>query len=128
MKKKTSVTAVLVTVIMAGSVFSLGGVHGSAASTEDQIRTVEDELRHGNWELARRFGEYLDETLAEHSGGTIGDHRSHADCSSSAGKKFSVPGLVRRTLLAREFNSVSNEEYRSGSMSSPAPARVWKHT
>lgn len=46
---------------------------------DEQLKEIKEQLKQGHWDIARQGAQYLSETLAEHSGGTIGDHRDHAD-------------------------------------------------
>lgn len=46
---------------------------------DKQLGEIKKHLQQGQWDVARQGAQYLSETLAEHSGGTIADHRDHAD-------------------------------------------------
>jgi hypothetical protein len=45
----------------------------------EQLNEIEQQLRQSNWEPARQGAQFLTESLAERGGGTIADHRDHAD-------------------------------------------------
>lgn len=49
------------------------------ANWTEQLNDIQKLLRQSNWEPARQGAQFLTESLAESGGGTIADHRDHAD-------------------------------------------------
>lgn len=87
MKRPGPIGHVLISVIFLGSILLLGTSAQSQQASPDwnsQIHLLEQFLQQGKWEEAREQGQYLSEALAEHGGGTIADHRAHADALNGA--------------------------------------------
>jgi hypothetical protein len=99
MHKQASIAALLLTIILAGWAIAQEDTQSSAASAQDQIHAIEGALHEGNWELARRAGQFVTQGLAERSGGSIGDHRSHADARNVA--LFDPQPSIEAGLLGR---------------------------
>ena len=71
----------------------------STPNWNEKIQALEGFLQQGEWEQAREMGQYLSEALAERSGGTIADHRSHAD--ELNGAVFGTDPVPEGVLLGR---------------------------
>jgi len=69
--------------------FTLGSICAAVAQTpfipaDPQLRAIEEKLRHGEAEAARRAAQNYTEALVQRAGGTIGDHRADGDSLSGA--------------------------------------------
>jgi hypothetical protein len=70
--------------VVSGICFAAGASVGASCQIleprwTDQLNQIEQQLRQGHWEAARQGAQFVSESLAEHGGGTIGDHRDTAD-------------------------------------------------
>lgn len=70
-----------------------GGMCAAVAQTtfisdQPQLRAIEEKLRHGEAEAARRAAQEYTEALVQRAGGTIGDHRADADSLSGGMASF----------------------------------------
>jgi len=102
MKRPGSIGHVVIGAIFLGSILLLGAQAQSQQPNPDwskKIRTLEEFLQQNKWEEAREQGQYLSEALAEHGGGTIADHRAHAD--ELNGAVFGADPVPEGLLLGR---------------------------
>jgi len=81
MKRQGSVTLICSIFVM------VGGLRATFAQTafisdQPQLHAIEEKLRHGEAEAARRAAQEYTEMLVQRSGGTLGDHRAEADALS----------------------------------------------
>jgi len=81
MKRQSNITLVFSIFMMIGG---LGSAFGQTAfiSDQPQLHAIEEKLRRGETEAARRAAQEYTETLVQRSGGTLGDHRADADALS----------------------------------------------
>src|SRR5438128_3612425 len=102
MKRPGSIGHVVMGVIFLGSILLLRTQAQSQQPNPDwskKIRALEEFLQQSKWEEAREQGQYLSEALAEHGGGTIADHRAHAD--ELNGAVFGADPVPEGLLLGR---------------------------
>jgi hypothetical protein len=102
MKRPGSIRHIVTAVIFLGSILLPGAQTHSQQPNLDwnkKIRALEEFLQQSKWEEARELGQYLSEALAEHSGGTIADHRAHAD--ELSGAVFGPDPVPEGLLLGR---------------------------
>jgi TonB-like protein len=102
MKGPGSIGQVVMGAIFFCSILLLGAQAQSQQPNPDwskKIRTLEEFLQQSKWEEAREQGQYLSEALAEHGGGTIADHRAHAD--ELNGAVFGADPVPEGLLLGR---------------------------
>jgi len=82
----------------------------SAQQWKEQIAELKKQLQEGNWDEARQAARFISESLAERSGGTLADKRTHAD--ELTGAAFGADPVPEGVLLgqAAAYRAIAEAE------------------